>query len=89
MINFTPEEKSSLLDLFFQVAEEQTAIMARAGCGREWKDAAHALKGAAANLGLTSFAQKCAQAENGDETPALLEGIRAELHYMREHRNKI
>ncbi len=91
MIAGDEETRQDLLRMFFRSAEEKLAIMERArrhSEAAEWKNAAHYLKGAAANLGLKPFSQLCGHAERGGpfaytEATTLLHNLRAEVTRIR------
>src|SRR5690349_14538941 len=62
----TPEDKAVILELFFRMAEEFLATMRQAqrnNAFKPWKDAAHSLKGSAANLGMAALEEWCRKAE--------------------------
>lgn len=67
----TDEEKKAILVTFFRIAGEISTSMEEAKrCGdiQRWKNEAHGLKGAAANLGMSPLAELCGRAEEGAET---------------------
>ncbi len=91
----THEEEKAVLAIFFRQAYEKTTEMASARRNNEqpqWKNAAHYLKGSAANLGMEALAEQCRVAEQSPrvsyaEASAMLEAIRQELNRVREFFN--
>ena len=87
LVTETPAEKLSLLALFFSMAGKFVATMdgnRRIEDFPRWKDAAHSLKGSAANLGMAVLEDLCRGAEKAaslteEERTALLQRIRDEL----------
>jgi signal transduction histidine kinase/CheY-like chemotaxis protein len=58
----TVAEQREVLDLFFRLADQKIKVMTmsrRSHEGKSWKEAAHYLKGSAANLGMNLLAEKC------------------------------
>jgi signal transduction histidine kinase/DNA-binding response OmpR family regulator len=67
MVAATPSEEWGVLTLFLTKAHEQLAILSRARRSEEsaeWQTAAHALRGAAANLGMEGLTALCRSAEH-------------------------
>lgn len=89
----TPEEEQEILALFFSLAAEKLAALEAAhqsADAKAWKEAAHYLKGSAANLGMHAFAEACRNAESSAGADATtnarhLETIRYELTCVKEH----
>ncbi|MDX6748808.1 Hpt domain-containing protein [Geminicoccaceae bacterium 1502E] len=52
---------------------------------RRWRRAAHALKGASANLGASAMADLAARAEQEPPSPERLRALEAELEALRAH----
>ena len=62
----TVEEQAVLLDFFFKLTKEIVSIMEDSRRGEEftqWKNAAHKLKGAAGNMGMTALENICRESE--------------------------
>src|SRR5689334_11970475 len=80
----TEQVQAALIALFFRLAGELTSAMENAAGGEEWRNAAHSLKGSAANLGMAGLETLCRQAEKTiDRT--LLARIREELECIRNY----
>ena len=65
----TEQEEQEVLALFFATSEEKITQLEHArrdGERTQWKAAAHYLKGAAANLGLSALAEQCQKAERAE-----------------------
>ena len=90
MVAATDTEKTALMSLFFRLADEAVATMENSRRGDEflqWKQAAHSLKGSAANLGMAALSELCQQSENAssltyEQRSHLLQGIKDELRYV-------
>ncbi|GEM_PF-1779497 len=66
LIAETEGEKASFLEIFFKTAEETIAEMKEASCkdaNAEWKNAAHKLRGASANIGMAALEKLCLDSE--------------------------
>jgi HPt (histidine-containing phosphotransfer) domain-containing protein len=66
MITDTETEIASILEIFFKTTEEIVADMKDAslsGAFTQWKDAAHKLRGAAANIGMAPLEKLCLESE--------------------------
>ncbi len=91
MVADTPEEKKEILQIFFRSADQNLATLStrkRDHEFAEWKHAAHAMKGAASNLGMTHLAAHCLDAEKAiaasyDERSAILALIEGEIARIR------
>jgi len=59
-----PALEAELFDLFTRQAESCLARLAEADGERDWKDAAHTLKGAARGIGAMALGEACADAES-------------------------
>jgi hypothetical protein len=62
----TKLEKKVILELFYNTFEEVLAEMKSASCNDKplsWKEAAHTLRGAAANMGMTPLEELCLESE--------------------------
>ena len=87
----TPEETTSVLALFFELVEEKLALMENLRRSTEqpqWRQAAHYIKGSAANLGMEGLATLCKNAElrsplSYKEATLLLRAMRNELDRIR------
>jgi len=85
-------EQHSVLELFYNLAEEKVNEMEQSRFAKEpaiWKKAAHYLKGAAANLGMEVLAELCRFAEQnsdvGDQAAhEMTRAIRSELGRVKE-----
>ena len=65
-----PDEENELFDLFFEQIDLSIAELEKSCANddkEEWKNAAHKLKGSAANLGANPLSDVCAEAENNYE----------------------
>jgi len=66
MVAETEREMATFLELFFETAKDILSEMEEAahdGVLKQWKESAHALRGAAANIGSASLEQLCLKAE--------------------------
>jgi len=89
----TPEEQEMILGLFFRIQEDAMNIMqvSRRNAENEaWKNAAHRLKGSAANLGMKPLAYRLEKAEQAvegsyDYRTEILEEIEEELERIRSY----
>jgi len=89
----TDADKASVLAIFFRAAKELVATMQNARRGEEfpqWKNAAHSLKGSAANLGMTALENVCRQAEKAadisyDRRTILLTQIKDEIERIKAY----
>jgi signal transduction histidine kinase/DNA-binding response OmpR family regulator len=88
----TVAEQREVLDLFFRLAEQKLKVMGMSRRSHEtksWKEAAHYLKGSAANLGMNLLAEKCRRAELAenytyDEATEMLDEIKAEMKQVKD-----
>ena len=64
-----PEEEQALIEMFITYAEESLEILRNCsdGADEEWHNAAHKLKGSAANLGAQALSDICFEAEEGSD----------------------
>ncbi len=93
MVADNDHDKIKVFSIFFHVADELLVSMEnamRADAYRQWKDAAHSLKGAAANLGMERLVQKCQRAGQSDRSGLakrrwMLEDIRQEVQLVRHY----
>ena len=93
LIAETFEEQAEILQLFFRLSNELTQSMTYARRDEEflqWKNAAHSLKGSAANLGMANLEGACLQAEQANDwtynqRSELLSHIRAELQRIQTY----
>lgn len=93
MVAESNEERTMIIGVFFRIADELIQTMDNAMRGdayKQWKNAAHSLKGAAANLGMNPLVDKCLAAERCDESGVakrrfLLEAIRREVQRIRDY----
>ncbi len=93
MVAETDDAKSRIFSVFFDVAEELIFSMEnamRSDAYKQWKDAAHSLKGAAANLGMDVLMERCRLAEKSDGSGLakrrwLLENIREEVRHIKQY----
>jgi DNA-binding response OmpR family regulator len=85
-----PQLERELAALFVSTARQYVERMRQAlETGEGWSNAAHALKGASANLGARRVAELAAIAEHGEPDPATLETLAAGIEDVRayfEHR---
>ena len=97
MIAETTAEKQNIFDLFFTIGKDTLEKMKLARRSKEftdWKNAAHCLKGSAANLGMAQLLNKLEKAENAknatyDERTILLNEINKELDYIKQYIKEI
>lgn len=86
----TPQEEQRVLSKFFELTEHQLFLMKNFRAAedmQDWAIAAHYIKGAAANLGMTKLAQACAEAENTRDAthfPALRQGIEQAVEELKQ-----
>ena len=93
MVAETEKEKAALLALFFRLANGFVATMEKARRNQEftqWRDAAHSLKGASANLGMVALETLCTQSEKAgaltyDQRTALLKCIKDEIEHIKAY----
>ena len=93
MVAETKQEKQAIFELFFAIEKETLEKMKLSRRDKEfndWKNAAHCLKGSAANLGMTSLLNKLEQAENAknasyDDRTVLLNEITREVEYINQY----
>lgn len=78
--------QTELFMLFFNHAPTNVAMCEAAlaqGDQQKWRDGAHAIKGAAATLGLMRLRALALAAENERPSPARLDALRAEIEQAR------
>ncbi len=93
MVTETATEKTMLLELFFSLANDTVANMQNSRRNTEftyWQNAAHSLKGSAANLGMNTLSELCQMAEdsadmNYDKRTELLQQIREEIDHIKAY----
>ncbi|MDE3060790.1 MAG: response regulator, partial [Pseudomonadota bacterium] len=92
MVADSDQDQAALLALFFRMAEEFTASLEHARRRNEsqrWRDAAHGLRGPAANLGMKVLENLCRTAEQADlsynQRSDLLKQIRQQIDRIREY----
>lgn len=93
LIYQTVPEQRELLALFFRLSEQHIAEMQSSRRNEEfksWREAAHSLKGASANLGMNRLEDICRQAEQGknlsyNERTALIALAAAEMGRLRQY----
>ncbi|MDR3449178.1 MAG: ATP-binding protein [Alphaproteobacteria bacterium] len=98
MVADSDAEKTRMLALFFRMADEAAEILEKTRRGEEfaqWKNAAHGLKGAAANLGMGELEKLCRRCEEAgsstyDQRGELTRAIRDEVarigNYIADHK---
>jgi HPt (histidine-containing phosphotransfer) domain-containing protein len=87
----TPEKQASVMALFFRIANEIITTMEKARDNeetRQWKEAAHSLRGASANLGMAALESFCRQSEEppdltDSQRNGLLENIYKEIEHIK------
>ncbi len=87
----SPQSKAMLINLFFRTSDSLVSTLEKSRRSSEavhWKEAAHSLKGSAANLGMHNLEDLCRQAEhamNADYNmlTSLLEQIKHELERIK------
>lgn len=89
----TEAEKARLLALFFRLTMELIGSMEHARRDEaftQWKNAAHSLKGSAANFGMKNLEQLCLKAEKAasftyDQRSELVLHIKGEVEHIKDY----
>jgi HPt (histidine-containing phosphotransfer) domain-containing protein len=93
MVAETDAEKIALLEIFFTLTREIVATMEDSRRSEEftqWKNAAHKLKGAAANMGMTLLESICRESEKAanstySQRSALLRQMKDEIAHIKAY----